>query len=79
MMNTEGNLFLQILKAALEGKPAEASQTVTAEQWSHLFELARAHQVLPMILQALHGCPAACCIWRCIRACFRPTAMPTAT
>lgn len=59
MRNTEGNLFLQILKAALEGRPAEASQTVTAEQWSHLFELARAHQVLPMILQALHGCPAA--------------------
>ena len=57
-MNIESKLFLQVLKAALEDRPAEVSQTVTAEQWVRLFELARAHQVLPMVLQAVHGCPA---------------------
>lgn len=57
-MNIESKLFLQVLKAALEDRPAEVSQTVTAEQWGRLFELARAHQVLPMVLQAVHGCPA---------------------
>ena len=58
MVNEESKLFLQALKAALEDRPAEVSQTVTAEQWGRLFELARAHQVLPMVLQAVHGCPA---------------------
>lgn len=58
-MNIESKLFLQVLKAALEDRPAEVPQTVTAEQWGRLFELARAHQVLPMILQAVHDCPVA--------------------
>lgn len=59
MVNEESKLFLQALKAALEDRTAGITQEVTAEQWGRLFERAREHQVLPMILQAVHGCPAA--------------------
>lgn len=58
-MNNESKLFLQALKAALENRTADFTQEISDRQWTALFALAREHQVLPMIMQAVYDCEAA--------------------
>lgn len=53
------SLFLQALKAALENRTVHLDRAVSGEQWAQVFAMARAHQVLPMILQAVYGSEAA--------------------
>lgn len=58
-MKKESRLFLQALKAALENKTVTWEQEITDQHWAGIFRLARDHQVLPMILQAVYGCKSA--------------------
>ena len=58
-MKKESKLFLQALKAALENRTVTWEREISDQQWVQLFQMARQHQVLPMILQAVYGCKAA--------------------
>lgn len=49
-------LFLRTLASALRGEQAELD--LSPEDWSALLRLADTHKVLPMILEAVHGCPS---------------------
>ena len=51
-------LFLQALRAALLNQSTDW-QEVSPEQWQALFSMAESHQVLPLVYQAVAGCPAA--------------------
>lgn len=52
-------LFLQAMGAALADEPVAWDETVTAEDWHRVMELALEHHVLPMIFETAYGCPAA--------------------
>lgn len=43
--------FLALLRAGLRVRPAEGEISLTREQWKALFDLARAHKVLPLIFE----------------------------
>ena len=50
--------FLEILKAALEGKPAAPAEEITTEEWEALFRMAGIHHVLPFVYGAVHKDPS---------------------
>lgn len=56
-MNATIRKFLEILKAALEGKPA-AITGETTEEWETLFRMATIHHVLPLFYGAIHKAPS---------------------
>lgn len=58
-MNEIKGLFLEALSASLRGEQVRWAQPISAQDWAALFGLAQAHQVLPMIFEAVHACPAA--------------------
>ncbi len=49
--------FLNILKAALAGKPWNPTHTLSDEDWNTLFRLAQIHKVLPLVVEATHQLP----------------------
>lgn len=51
-MESEQYIFLQALKAALQGTAYRAETAVQPEQWERILTLAQVHQVLPMIVEA---------------------------
>lgn len=50
--------FLTILKASLEGKPAELTGETTVEEWEALFRMAGIHHVLPLFYGAVYKDPS---------------------
>lgn len=53
-MNTTEKMFLTVLKAAMLGEMAEPDRELTPEEWCSLFRIARIHQVLPLIYDAVY-------------------------
>ncbi len=58
-MNKYETLFLQALKASLQNEKVNWEEALTAQEWAIVFRLAEKHNVLPMIYEAVYGCPAA--------------------
>ncbi|MBQ8580151.1 MAG: nucleotidyltransferase family protein [Oscillospiraceae bacterium] len=52
-----GHLLLQALKAAIRGETVQWDGLCRQENWQKLFRLARAHHVLPLLLDVVHSCP----------------------
>lgn len=49
-------LFLESVRAALQGRPLQWEGSVTREEWDQLFQLAMQQSLLPMVYQSVHGC-----------------------
>ena len=60
-MNAINQLFLEALRASLRGERVQWENSLEAQDWAALFQLAQAHHVLPMIFEAVYACPAARC------------------
>ena len=58
MRTNAERLLLEALRAAARGAQVDW-QTVSDVDWSALLELATAHKVLPLAVQAAYACPAA--------------------
>ena len=58
-MNEIQTLFLSALQAGLRQESVNWTQSFTPETWAALFRLASAHQVLPIVYEAVYACPAA--------------------
>ena len=54
-METTANLFLTILKAALQGQRIEPDREILADEWEKLFKMAGIHNVLPMFFEAVYA------------------------
>ncbi len=52
-----GHLLLQALQAAIRGKSVRWDGVCSQQAWQSLFRLARAHHVLPLLLDVSHSCP----------------------
>lgn len=52
-----GHLLLEALKAAIRGETVRWDGLCRQEDWQKLFRLARAHHVLPLLLDVSHACP----------------------
>lgn len=57
-MSTISNRMLEALRCFLSGKKVLWKDGIKAEEWVGLFRLAQRHQILPMIYEAVYGCPA---------------------
>ena len=55
-MNDTNFRFLQVLRSALKGEKVNMDD-VGPEQWREILEIAEAHKLLPMVLDALRDCP----------------------
>ena len=51
-------VFLKILKAALQGRQLTDFEDVTGEEWEAIFRLAETHSVLPLVYQTVFAVPA---------------------
>lgn len=51
--------FLEALKAALCNQKVEWEDSLSPQEWSSLFQIARIHSVLPLVYEAVYTCPAA--------------------
>ena len=58
-MNEINQLFLESLGASLRGERVQWENPLSTQDWAALLKLAQAHQVLPMIYEAVYACPAA--------------------
>lgn len=58
-MDKVNKLFLQALKASLCDQKVDWNFVVQPQEWMCLFHQAEIHHVLPMIYEAVYGCPAA--------------------
>ena len=58
-MDVKRELFLPALKAALKNETVSWEKELEPQVWMELFQIAGKHQVLPMIYEAVYGCPAA--------------------
>ena len=56
-MNRVNEIFLQILKAALQGKQLTDSDDLAKGEWQKIIALAEIHSVLPLIYQAVYTHP----------------------
>lgn len=54
-MQQINELFLDILRAALRGRPFTPTQTLTAEQWQSLVQLAAIHKVEPLLWETVYA------------------------
>ena len=59
-MDLINQYFLTALKAALQGVPAPIGEDLSPEQWEQIMDQARAHNVLPMIYEAVCRIPSLC-------------------
>ena len=50
-MDVRNTYFLELLKAALEGRQTPPERALTAEDWQVLVAQAQRHKVLPLICQ----------------------------
>lgn len=51
--------FLEILRCAMAGTPAQGMEELTEEQWHQLADLASIHKVLPLVSNVVHRIPGA--------------------
>lgn len=51
-------IFLQILRAALQGKQLMEFEAVTETEWAKIFQLAEIHNVLPLVYQVVYNVSA---------------------
>ena len=58
-MDVKRELLLPALKAALKNEKVSWEKELTSQVWIELFQIAGKHKVLPMIYEAVYGCPAA--------------------
>ncbi|MGN0776110.1 MAG: nucleotidyltransferase family protein [Candidatus Ventricola sp.] len=58
-MKATEQLFLDALRESLRGGRVQWENPLDAQDWAALFALAQAHQVLPMIFEAVYACPSA--------------------
>lgn len=58
-MKFYNELFLQALRAALQGQKVQWNMAISREDWIALLEQAQVHNVLPMIYETVYSCPAA--------------------
>lgn len=58
-MERKERLFLEAMKAALEDRIVDWDAQVSAQELKQVLVLAQMHHVLPMIFEAVYGCPAA--------------------
>ena len=58
-MEQVNKLFLQAVKAALQGQPVQWPDDVRAQQYAQMLELAQNHHVLPMFFEATYRSKAA--------------------
>lgn len=58
-MEAVRDLFLQALRASLENKKVFWETELEPQDWLALFQMAEAHNILPMIFEAVYSCPAA--------------------
>ncbi len=58
MRTNAEQLLLEALRAAIHGASVNW-RTVSEEDWNALMALSAAHKVLPLVVQAFYGCPAA--------------------
>ena len=58
-MDPCNSAFLQVLGCALRGEKAEIGAEVTPEQWQEILRRAEIHKVLPLVMDAAHGCAGA--------------------
>ena len=58
-MEFKYKLFLEALKASLTNENVDWDFKIPMEVWREIFCLAESHKVVPMILDAVHNCPAA--------------------
>lgn len=56
-MNREQEIFLNILKLSLQGRQLTGDENITAQQWEQVLQLAKAHNVLPLIYNASFSHP----------------------
>lgn len=58
-MKREYELFLQAVEAALKNEKVTWDMDISRDEWAELLKLSEAHRMLPMVFQAVYGCPAA--------------------
>jgi hypothetical protein len=58
-MNVTIKTFLDILKAALTGEKPVFDREIPPEEWEVLFQMARIHNVLPLMFEAVYASPSA--------------------
>lgn len=58
-MKREYELFLQAVGAALKNEKVSWDMDISREEWAGLLKLSEIHRMLPMVFQAVYGCPAA--------------------
>lgn len=58
-MNSIEELFLQALRASLKNESVNWDAPLSTGDWNGLFRLSEMHKVIPMIYEAVCGCPAA--------------------
>ena len=61
-MEQINSIFLRVLAGALRGEKAEIAERLTPEQWQEILRRAQIHKVLPLVLDAVHGCPGIDCL-----------------
>lgn len=50
--------MLEAFRCFLKGENVSWKDDMSAEDWAELFRLCRHHQILPMVYEAVYGCPA---------------------
>ena len=58
-MKHSDELLLQALNASLRNSTVSWEESLPAETWLALFQASQAHHILPLVFQAVYGCPAA--------------------
>ena len=56
-MNSIEELFLQALRASLKNESVNRDAPLSTGDWNGLFRLAEMHKVIPMVFEAVCGCP----------------------
>ena len=56
--STVSGKLLEAIRCFLKGEKVLWDQGMDAARWEELFRLARYHQILPMIYEAVYQCPA---------------------
>lgn len=59
VFSTSESLFLEAVRAAIHSQKVQWTNPIPHEDWAALMELARKHQVLPLVYEAVFHCPAA--------------------
>ena len=58
-MERAHQLFIRAMQAALKDDVVDWQEQVSASELTQVLQVAQDHHVLPMIFEAVYGCPAA--------------------